>query len=102
MQHERWSVRQRADAVDGFLERAGNVHIGDVFEADMAVADLHEAEVTLGGAAGLSQVAGRQDAGAQCPHDAGASPRHALEESAPVDLVSMVEFVEDSVSAHWT
>ena len=112
VQDERRPVWQRADAVDGFLKRAGDVHIGDVLEADMAIADLNEAEVTRRSVAAWRQGAGRQDAGAQRPHDAGTGPGHAFEESAAVDVVGVVVFVEDCVTrpversgawvAHWT
>src|SRR5437899_7655162 len=74
VQDERRSARQAADAIDGLLEGARHVHVRNAFEADVAVADLNEAEVTLAGVAGLRQGARRQDAGAQRPDDAGPSP----------------------------
>src|SRR5713226_686584 len=99
MQQKRRTVWQRADAVNGLLECAGDVHVGDVLEADMAVADLNEAEVTTSGGAGLRQTTRRENASAQRPYDAGPGPGHALEEAAPVDAVSVVVFVENGAIA---
>ena len=42
----RW---QRIDARHGFLQRSDDVLIGRLVEADMAVADLHEAEAVVRG-----------------------------------------------------
>ena len=82
---------QGVDLVDGELQGAGDVLVGGLVEADVAVADLDEAEgwmprVACGGAAGGKEL-GCGDAAGHGPEQAGSGPGHAAEEAAAVDPV---------------
>jgi hypothetical protein len=75
----------RLDSGDGRAQRTGHVDIGRLVEADVAVADLHEAESP--GAMRhrpvrhrLPQRRSLERAAGHRPHRAGAYPCHALQE----------------------
>ena len=66
---------------------SGDVRIGWLVESDVAVADLDKGEVLRVHLLGLSsQQAGYRHASRKAPHHARASPLHAFQEAAPVDV----------------
>ena len=84
---------RRVDLVDRQLQRPGDVLVGRLVEADVAVADLHEAEACcqrglryrcVGGG---GKESGRGHAARHRPQKAGARPGHAAEKISPVDAV---------------
>jgi len=67
------------------LQRGVHIGIGRLVESDVAVADLYELKAIV--PAGLTeQLRGRYAAGHR-PHDTGAGPCHAAQESAPVNAI---------------
>ncbi len=90
---------QRVDLVDGGLQRAGNVRIGRLVEADVAVADLDKREVVFRWfRVGSQQFRGGHASGDR-PDDTGSGPRHALQKASAVDTVfekiAINEFFQD-------
>ena len=86
---------QGVDAGDGLAEGGGDVEVGGFVEADVAVADLHEVQLTggqdgRGTAGGLSEHARAEHAAGYGPEHASAGPGHAFEEAAAVDAVMVV------------
>src|ERR1700761_8362156 len=80
---------QRGDLVDRFLQGRGDVSIRRFAQADVAIADLNEAET--GASASAHLMAGhlaesfrRKNASAHRPNHPCAGPGHALQESAAV------------------
>jgi hypothetical protein len=90
--------RQRVDPLYRLAQGCGHVLVGLVFEADMAVTDLVEAEAALGGLkrARLADGFGPQEAAADVVKDPGANPGHAFEEATAVDAIVVV-IVYDSI-----
>src|SRR5579863_3021851 len=90
----------RVDFAERGPERRGDVGIGGFAEADVAVADLDEAEVGLLAGVPAVRVQGLADeprgghAAGKGPHHAGAGPGHALEEAAAVDAVGAAGVVD--------
>ena len=87
VQHEGRLWPQGLDSLDGQAERAGDVGVGGLVEADMAVADLDEAEPArgrLGRLGGADQPRARHAAGDR-PEHARPDPGHAAQQAAPVD-----------------
>src|SRR5579872_1464577 len=68
----------RVYLVDRLLERAQHVGIGLAVKADVGVADLHEGTAGHRWRQFGSECAAGESAGAECIHDAGATPGHAL------------------------
>src|SRR4051812_2282975 len=101
MQHQRRSGGQCIDPRDDVLEGPGHVraHAGRA-EADVAIADLNERKALGGYTDGRAPQSARQGAARQDtasgnrPENAGASPRHTLEEAATVDPVMLVIFFD--------
>src|SRR5262249_974002 len=73
------------DLVNGGLKGPGNIRVGRLVEADMAVADLDESKVLLLLRRRTQQPRGRH-AAREAPHQARACPLHALKETASVDV----------------
>src|SRR5215467_4562583 len=98
MQHECWRSLERVDLVDGDMQRTDHVLVRGFIEADVAVADLDEAELALqlvGGVfAHIAQCEGLQHSALQHKECSGPSPSHALEESATIDTVVAMVFVD--------
>src|ERR1043166_4389899 len=82
VQEEGGRLRERVDLVNHFLERARDVLVRLLLEADVRVAQLHEGERAARAGERVS-AAGRQRPAAQSPDDGSAGPRHALEKAAP-------------------
>ncbi len=92
VQQEVGLAGQRVDLVDGQLEGAGDVLIGGLVEADVAVADLDEAELRCAFrhrllAARRSEELRGGHASGNGPYQAGSGPGHAAEKVATVDAV---------------
>ena len=80
--------RAGVDLAHRSLERAGDILIRRLFEADMTVAELDEREVRrLGRRRLLAEHSRRKQAAADGPDHSGAGPGHALEEPASIDAV---------------
>src|ERR1700730_8897198 len=80
----------RTDLVDGFLQRARRVEVRVLAEADMTVADLHEAERVTATSAALRGSANQLRPGhaaVQGPEHAGTGPCHASQCGAPSGTV---------------
>ncbi|HUI56384.1 MAG TPA: hypothetical protein VLY04_15520 [Bryobacteraceae bacterium] len=88
---------------DGGLQSALDVGVGLFVEADVAVADLNEAQVALGRLAVACHLAVRGAAGER-PNHAGAGPSHAFQETALINAVFFM--IVSDVSCHgevaWT
>ncbi len=90
VEHELGSNRQRVDLVHGGLERGRHVRIRRLVEPHVAVADLDEAQVTVGMALQVERIAqtvGLQDPTLNHAQSSGASPRHALQKAPAVNSV---------------
>src|SRR6266540_1275156 len=93
-------VRRRGQGVDlrdCFLQRAEHVLVRFLAEADVAVADLHEREVSGNRGFGLGsdgigrpQNAGSERAACAGPEHSGAGPGHTFEETAAINAVWVV------------
>ena len=81
-------VFHRGHMTQCLLERAGDVGIHRLVEAQMTVADLGEGEAGLG-RLGLSDDARPRDAAGDGPDHGAAGPGHAFQESAPVGVVRL-------------
>src|SRR6185437_7825000 len=94
MNHEGGLVRQRFDAADALLQRADGIRIRRLeVEADMAVADLHEAQpVSFRRERLVDEARGARNPPGNGPQHAGADPCHAFENFAPADAVVAVLF----------
>ena len=82
--------------IDSLLQRSGRIHVRRVREADMTVADLHEAQVTPRrfGCLGCAPDQQRpRDAAADRPHHAGAGPEHAMQRPSPGVALGFVVLV---------
>src|SRR5439155_14713539 len=91
MDHERRPDRQRLDLADRLFERAIDVRIGRLIEADMAVADLQECEGGRRLRRGFPDDAERaRHAARDRPEHPGPRPGHAFEDFAPADAIVMV------------
>ena len=78
----------RIDLRDRFPKGARDIRICRFREADMAVTDLREGEISGGGRRGCRgrrEQTRTEDAAAHGPQNAGARPGHAFEEAPPVD-----------------
>src|ERR1700751_4558274 len=76
------------DLLQRSVQGCGHVGIGWLVESDVAVGDLNEAEVRLGGwGRGVGEHAGHGSDGGKTPDEPRACPCHALQKSAPVDAV---------------
>ena len=93
VQHELGRNGQRVDLVHGGLQRGGDIGIGRLVEAHVAVADLHKTEVALGCLTGMRRIAeavGLQHSALQHAERSRAGPGHAFQEAAAVDSVVVV------------
>ena len=70
-------LRLRVDLRDRLAQAGDRVRVRRLVEADMAVADLHEAEGGIRLHCALQQRAGVRDAALHHPQRAGTGPRHA-------------------------
>ncbi|HEX3524244.1 MAG TPA: hypothetical protein VHT52_19410 [Stellaceae bacterium] len=89
MDEEGRLCRHCYDLVDRLGQRGARVGVGWQVEADMAVADLHKSEGglrRLGGLRPADQAERARHPAAQGPNDAGARPRHALQQAAAVHV----------------
>ena len=83
------TARGRIDSPQCGLKRRGDVGVGRLVEADVAVADLHECEIRLRGRLHwFAEHPRRGHSAGKSPNQAGAGPGHALQESAAVNAVS--------------
>ena len=81
----------RVDRIDRHLQRPGDVGVGGLFEADVAVADLNELDGTGSGRDGP---AGEQSFGTQRVGDAGARPSDVGKKvAAPHDCAALTTIV---------
>src|SRR6202040_3620242 len=86
MNDECWLRRERADLLDGFLERADGIRIGGLVEADMAVADLQEREPARRRSLRFADDAdGARYPARHGPQHARSRPGHAFQDFAPAD-----------------
>src|SRR3954468_17470745 len=85
---ERRAVRHGADLLDGRLQRCLRRRVRLLAEADVAVADLYEAQRVLrhGCIGGADQVEGLEHAALHHPDNAGAGPGRALQQAAATQL----------------
>src|SRR4051812_23522965 len=91
VQHESGRRLERVDLFDSGIQRRYNVGIRCLVKADVAVADLYEAELALqllgGVLAHVTQGERFQHSALQDQKSPGPGPSHALEKSAAVDPV---------------
>src|SRR5471032_3490163 len=88
-------LRARADLVDGFLQGARRVEVRVLAEADVTVADLHEAErmtVDFGRLRSPAYQLRPWHAAAHCPQHADTGPCHARQCSTPSGAVVRERF----------
>src|SRR5690348_6302648 len=95
MDKERRRSRHRIDSIQRNLECRRNIFVRVFVEADMAIADLQEAQVgscwqRVSGFRNLSEGFRNEDTAADGPKQAGASPSHALQKAATIDSVVFV------------
>src|SRR5215469_6213401 len=91
--HECRFLRQGVDLGDRLLERAQRVRIGRLVEADMAIADLQEGKTAALGRLRFTHYSERvRHAAGNAPQHASAAPGHALQNFAPADAVSLIDF----------
>src|SRR3954447_3040603 len=88
VQQQAWPRSKMPDLIDGVLKSTGDVQVGNGIESDVAVAHLHEGEVSLVLGGSLWHGARREDATAYGPHHGCASPGHAFEKAAAIDAVA--------------
>src|SRR3954453_13272553 len=75
--------------VQGSLQCCTHVGISGLAEADVTVADLHEAEVSRAIAApGCAECTRYGYASNKTPYHSGSRPRHALQKAAPIHSVA--------------
>ena len=80
--------RAGVDLVERELQRCGDVGVGGLVEADVAVADLDKGEVgLLFSVMRLAESARDRNASGEGPDQAGAGPGHAFQKTAAVDAV---------------
>src|SRR6476620_5931518 len=89
---ERRLILKRIDFVDCFLKSLCHILIRFFVEADVAIADLNEAENALA-TVPWHQLAGRKHTSIHNPEHSGARPRHALKETAPLELIIWIFFL---------
>ena len=82
--------RKRVDLVDGRLECAVHIGIRRFIEADMAVADLNEGQITFGITHLLAKGARSGNPAGNAPNHPRTGPGHALQKSATVYSVVVV------------
>src|ERR1700730_12104022 len=89
VQQEFRRLCQPIDFVHGRLQGPNHVRIGWLVEAQVAVADLYEAEVyaVYMSIHALGEGTRHWNATAHRPHQSRTRPRHALQETAPVDAI---------------
>jgi len=82
--HQRGSARLGAHQPDRLAQRARRIGVRSVAEADMAIADLHEAKrAGVGsGRLGAAEQAGARHAAADGPEHPRTGPHHASEQAA--------------------
>ena len=104
VQHQRWRLWQSVQFCDGLFERPRDILVRLLVEADVAVADLGEENalaLRLAQKGQPVQGEGRGNTGAQSPNRCRARPRHAAQESTPVDPV-FAGVVDDVIGARRT
>src|SRR5579871_6693991 len=93
----------RVDLVDRHLQRSGDVRVGWLVKADVAVANLHKGEIAVATTSmrGLGECPGRWNAAAHSPDQACACPRHAFQKSPTINavVVEVLQFLIDKVFA---
>src|SRR5579862_825535 len=90
MNNEIWRICQCIDFINCSLECAGDIWIGRFVESDVAVTDLHEAEVrsfACAFAVGFREYMRSCHAPTHCPDQAGTRPCHAFQETAPIHAI---------------
>src|SRR5436305_14552945 len=88
--HEGRFYRHRLDFADRLLERADRVGIGRLVEADMAVADLQEAQPgRLGGLRRADKAERARYPARNGPEHAGAGPGHAFQHPPAANAAAM-------------
>ncbi len=83
-------VGHRVDLVDCRLQRSGNIRVGRLVKADVAIADLHKAEVpTFAGTSisGFGESPRHRNTATHGPDQACTRPCHALQEPATINAV---------------
>ena len=94
VENERWRCGQRIDLGNGLTKRRCHVRIRCLIEADMAIADLNEAEIPCEVPYLLLQHIAQgirfQNAALQKTKSARAGPGHAFQKSATIDAVVVV------------
>jgi hypothetical protein len=91
VQHELGGHRERVDLVDGRLQRPHDIGIRRLVESHVAVADLDEAKLARRhGPRHAAQGERLQDAALHDAEGSRSGPRHAGQESPPVDPVVVV------------
>src|SRR5205823_12593580 len=94
VQQEFWRRGQSIDFVDGRFQGGGDIRVGGLVEAHVAVADLYEAKLAFG--CGLRRIAGAiervglQHTALHYAERSRARPCHAFEKSAAVNSIVMV------------
>src|SRR5690348_5886155 len=101
VQNEYRGDGQPVDFFNGRLQRGGDVGIRGLVEAHVAIADLHEAEISGGflsaDARKVAEAVRIQHAAFDYAESAGAGPSHAFEKTAAVDTVVIV-VVQDYIT----
>ncbi len=100
MNNEIRFVGHRIDLVDRGLQRGRDIRICRLVKADVAVADLHKAEVrAFAGvfAATFGECPRYRNAATHRPYQPGTCPCHALQKSATVDAI-VVEVLQSLVN----
>src|SRR5580692_10668549 len=90
VQQEVWLVRQPIDLAHCRLQGHDHVWISRLVESHVAIADLHEAEITRFVSVPncvLGEGPRNRDAAAQSPNQASACPCHTLQKTAAIDAV---------------
>src|SRR5580692_1466768 len=95
-------VGHRVDLVDRRLQSSGDIRVGRLVEADVAVADLHECEVRAfarTSISGLRECPRDRNATAHRPDQACTCPCHALQKSTTIDavIVEVLQFLIDKI-----
>ncbi len=82
-------VRKPVDFVERQLQGAGDILVGRFVEADVAVADLDEAEArsSRSSVGGSGEKFRRWYAPCQAPQQSGARPGHTTKKVSPVDAI---------------
>src|SRR5262245_58480020 len=90
MQDEIWWTSQCVNLRDRFLQRADDILVRILVKSDVAVADLHKAEITAGEWSRRAEQFRREHAAAHRPKYSRARPGHAFKEPAAIDAIGIV------------